>query len=231
MASPPHPREGLRPATPAESRAVFHAERDGLPFLVYRDLDGAQQLLRLPPERATLAIGRNSAADVCLSWDDEVSGLHAQLEQAAGEYALVDDGLSRNGSYVNGERVHGRRRLRDGDMLRFARTVVLFRNPEAAARAVTRAAEKGLTRADLSAQQRKVLVALCRPFRDGIVFATPPTNQQIADEMFLSIGAVKLHLRELFEKFDVGDLPQNKKRLALVGRALQSGLVSKREPE
>lgn len=231
MASPPHPHEGPRPVTPAESRAVFHAERDGLPFLVYRDLDGAQQLLRLPPERATLAIGRNSAADVCLGWDDEVSGLHAQLEQAAGEYALVDDGLSRNGSYVNGERVHGRRRLRDSDMLRFGRTVVLFRSPEPAARDVTRAAEKGLTPADLSAQQRKVLVALCRPFRDGIMFATPPTNQQIADELFLSVDAVKFHLRALFEKFDVGDLPQNKKRLALVGRALQSGLVSEREPE
>jgi hypothetical protein len=42
---------------------------------------------------------------------------------------------------------------------------------------------------------------------------------------------VKLHLRALFEKFDVGDLPQNQKRLALVQRALQSGLVSEREPE
>ena len=231
MARPPHPREGPRPVSTAESRAVFHAERDGLPFLVYRDLDGEQRLLRLPPERATLAIGRNSAADVCLGWDDEVSGLHAQLEQAAGEYALADDGLSRNGSYVNGERVHGRRRLRDGDMLRFGRTVILFRIPDAGERDVTRVAEKGLTSADLSAQQRKVLIALCRPFRDGMVFATPPTNQQIADELFLSVDAVKLHLRALFDKFDVGDLPQNKKRLALVGRALQSGLVSEQERE
>ena len=231
MASPPHPREGPRPVTTAESRAVFYAERDGLPFLVYRDLGGEQQLLRLPPEGAALAIGRNPAADVCLGWDDEVSGLHAQLEQVAGEYALVDDGLSRNGSFVNGERVQGRRRLRDGDMLRFGRTVVLFRIPGTAGRDVTRVAEKVLTSAELSAQQRKVLVALCRPFRDGSLFATPATNRQIADELFLSVDAVKLHLRALFEKFDVGDLPQNQKRLALVQRALQSGLISEREPE
>lgn len=230
MASP-HPVMGPCPATTAESRAVYHAERDGLPFLVYRDLGGEQQLLRLLPERATLAIGRNPAADVCLGWDDEVSGLHAQLEHVVGEYALVDDGLSRNGSFVNGERVHGRRRLRDGDMLRFGRTVVLFRNPGTAGRDVTRVAEKVLTSAELSPQQRKVLVALCRPFRDGTVFATPPTNQQIADELFLSVDAVKVHLRALFKKCDVGDLPQNKKRLALVQRALQSGLVSEREPE
>jgi pSer/pThr/pTyr-binding forkhead associated (FHA) protein len=215
--------------TTAEARAVFHAERDGIPFLVYRNLEDTQQILRLPHER-TLSIGRNAAADVFLGWDEEVSGLHAQLEQAGGEYALVDDGLSRNGSYVNGERVHGRRRLRDGDMLRFGRTVVLFRSP-LAARDVTKVAEKGLTSADLSAQQRKVLHALCRPFRDGSGFATPPTNQQIAEELFLSVDTVKLHLRALFEKFEVEDQPQNKKRLALVERALQSGLISTRETE
>jgi DNA-binding NarL/FixJ family response regulator len=231
MANAPHPREGPRPATPAELRAVFDAEREGIPFLVCRDLEGAQQLFRLPPERPTLAIGRNAAADVCLSWDDEVSGLHAQLEQVAGEYALVDDGLSRNGSYVNGERVHGRRRLRDGDLLRLGQTAVLFRSPEAAARDETKVGKKVLTTADLSAQQRKVLVALCRPFLDSSAFATPPTNQQIAAELFLSVDAVKLHLRALSEKFDVGDLPQNKKRVALVAQALQSGLVSERELE
>ena len=227
MASAPHAREGPHPATLDESRAVFRAELDRLPFLLYRDFEGEQHIVALPPDRITLAIGRNAAADMCLGWDDEVSGLHAQLEQVAGEHTLVDDGLSRNGSYVNGERVHGRRRLRDGDMLRFGRTVVLFRKPEGASD-LTRVAQT-LTRADLSPQQRKVLVALCRPFRAGVGFATPPTNQQIADELFLSVDAVKVHLRALFDKFAVGDLPQNKKRLALVERALQSGLVSERE--
>jgi len=33
-------------------------------------------------------------------------------------------------------------------------------------------------------------------------------------------------MRALFEKLEVGDLPQNRKRLALVERALQSGTVS-----
>lgn len=36
-------------------------------------------------------------------------------------------------------------------------------------------------------------------------------------------------LRALFDKFDVAGLPQNKKRLALAGRALQSGLVGRRD--
>ena len=42
---------------------------------------------------------------------------------------MVDDGLSRNGTYVNGERVNGRRRLRDGDRIVFGETPVTFRSP------------------------------------------------------------------------------------------------------
>ena len=34
----------------------------------------------------------------------------------------MDDGLSRNGTFVNGERLSGRRRLTDGDTLRFGGT-------------------------------------------------------------------------------------------------------------
>jgi DNA-binding CsgD family transcriptional regulator len=220
--------EGPRPATTDESRAIFNAEIEGLPFLVYRDGEGAQQLLRLPPGDGELTIGRNETADVSLEWDDEVSRLHAKLDCLAGEYVLVDDGLSRNGSYANGDRVHGRRRLSDGDLLRFGRTVVLFRHPHSTL-GVTRVTPEMLTAASLSAQQRKVLIALCRPFKDGRSFATAATNQQIAEELFLTVDTVKLHLRALFDKFGVADLPQNKKRTALVRRALDSGLVNERD--
>ena len=74
-----------------------------------------------------------------------------------------------------------------------------------------------------------MLLALCRPFKDGAAFATPATNQQIAGELHLSVDAVKTHLRALFEKFGVEDLPQNQKRVGLVERALQSGLISERD--
>jgi pSer/pThr/pTyr-binding forkhead associated (FHA) protein len=151
------------------------------------------------------------------------------LELVGGECTLVDDGLSRNGSYVNGDRVHGRRRLRDGDVLRFGNTLVQYREPVAETGDSTVAATGILTSASLSDAQRRVLVALCRPFKDGSEFATPATNQQIADELFLSVEAVKTHLRALFGKFEVEDLPQNRKRLALAERALQSGLVSARD--
>ena len=74
-----------------------------------------------------------------------------------------------------------------------------------------------------------MLIALCRPFKDAGKHATPATNKQIAEEVFLGVDAVKVHLRALFAKFGVEDLPQNSKRAALVERALQSGLISRRD--
>jgi hypothetical protein len=220
---------GPHPVTAVELKAQIEAERAARPFLAYRDAGGERQLLTIDPGVTELWIGRSPSADVQLTWDDEVSGLHAQLEVVRDECTLVDEGLSRNGSFVNGERVAGRRHLRDGDMLRFGNTMALFRAPATAEAKSTVVASDALAAADVSPAQRRVLVALCRPFKDGAAFATPPTNQQLADELHLSVDAVKTHMRALFEKFGVQELPQNRKRLAVVERALQTGLVSQRE--
>ena len=63
----------------------------------------------------------------------------------------------------------------------------------------------------LSEGQRKVLIALCRPLKDS-AYASPATNKEIADEVHLSVDAVKSHLRIIFERFGVDELPQNQKR-------------------
>jgi pSer/pThr/pTyr-binding forkhead associated (FHA) protein len=220
---------GAHAFTAPELKAQIEAERAGAPFLVYRDQGGEQRLVGLGGGAAELWVGRSPSADVRLSWDDQVSALHAQLEVVGDECTLVDEGLSRNGSHVNGERVSGRHRLRDGDVVRFGRTAVLYRAPGAAEAGSTVIAADALSAADVSPAQRRVLVELCRPFKHGATFAAPPTNQQIAAELHLSVDAVKTHMRALFEKFDVQDLPQNRKRLALVERALQIGLITDRD--
>jgi FHA domain len=220
-----HASGGTWPTTARELQAIIHAEREATPFLVYRLDQGEQRIFPIGPDRGELTVGRSAEADVSLAWDDEVSAVHAVLEQLVGELALVDDGLSRNGSYVNGERVRGRRRLRDGDLLRFGQTVIHFHSPTDADRRETFSRPQASIMAELSTQQRKVLVALCRPLRAGNAFVAPATNQDIANELYLSVDAVKAHLRVLFDKFAIGDLPHNKKRLALAASALQSGLL------
>jgi pSer/pThr/pTyr-binding forkhead associated (FHA) protein len=215
-------------ASAAELQKRLGAERAGVAFLVYRDGADEQQLLSLTPERERLTVGRASASDLWLSWDSEVSRVHAELERMGDDWTLLDDGLSANGTYLNGERLRGRRRLCDGDELRFGRTLVVFRTPPGTESGVTQLATDQL-QVRLSDTQRQVLVALCRPFADGASFATPPTNQQIASEVFLSVDAVKSHLRALFGKFAVEDLPQNQKRAKLVELAFQQGVVSERD--
>jgi pSer/pThr/pTyr-binding forkhead associated (FHA) protein len=222
--------EGRRPQTSApELKAQIEAERAGRPFLVYRDGEGEQRIVAVEPGPAALWVGRGESADLRLDWDEEVSALHAQIEVVRDECTLLDDGLSRNGSFVGEQRVDGRRRLRDGDTLRFGRTSVLFRRPGEGAPEATVAASEVPAAATISPGQRRILLALCRPFKDESPFATPATNQAIADELHLSVDAVKTHMRALFEKLGVEDLPQNRKRVALVERALQSGVVSRRE--
>lgn len=213
----------------AELKAQIETERRGRPFLVYRDGEGEQRIVVVEEGATCLWVGRGGSADLRLDWDDEVSALHAQIDVVRDECTLLDDGLSRNGSFVGEERVDGRRRLRDGDTLRFGRTRVLFRRPGEDAPDATVAAGQIPAAATVSPGQRRVLVALCRPFKDASPFATPATNQAIAAELHLSVDAVKTHMRALFEKLEVEDLPQNRKRVALAERALQSGVVSRRE--
>ena len=77
----------------------------------------------------------------------------------------------------------------------------------------------------LTDTQLRILTALCRPIAAGNRYATPATNQEIADEVFLGVDAVKGHLRALYRKFGIEDLPQNQKRARLVELAIESGYV------
>ena len=67
---------------------------------------------------------------------------------------------------------------------------------------------------------------MCRPYKDEQHYATPATNQHIAEELSLSLDAVKTHLRTLFHKLGIDHLPQNQKRTRLVETALRYGLIS-----
>jgi hypothetical protein len=215
-------------ASPEELRDRIEAERRGRPFLVLREGDGGQRIVGLDPDDGRLSIGRAPQNDVDLQWDTEVSRLHAELECTAGEWTVSDDGLSRNGTYLNGTRISGRQRLRDGDVIRVGKTLLAYRRPEAEDSRPTQVAGRQVALTDLPATQRQVLVALARPYKHD-EFAVPAANQDIANELFLSVDAVKSHLRSLFARFGIEHLPQNQKRSRLVAEALQSGVISVRD--
>ena len=113
--------------------------------------------------------------------------------------------------------------------MRFGATTVTFRSPQVEDQAGTATAGESPVAVDLSTTQRRVLVALCRPYKDGSAFASPATDQQIAEELFLSVDAVKTHLRVLFAKFGIEQLPEDQKRIRLVERAFYGGVISERD--
>ncbi len=221
--------QDTQPPSPRDLKARIEAERTGLPFLYWRDGAGEQHILMLGENSGRVTIGRREQADVPLAWDQEVSRAHALLEPVGDEWTLVDDGLSRNGSYVNGGRVAGRQRLHDGDRLCFGKTYVFYCQPtnDRGGESTARAADAPPA-VPLSERQRKVLIALCRPVQESRS-ATPATNPQIAAEVHLSVDAVKAHLRPLFDRFGLAELPQNEKRSKLVSIVLTSGILAPRD--
>ena len=215
--------------TARDLKALIDAGRAGISFVHWRDGDGEQHILMLPSGAPRVTIGRREQSDIPLTWDAEVSRAHALLEPVGEEWTLVDDGLSRNGSYVNGSRVHGRQRLQDRDRMCFGNTHVVYHGSTAAPESVStaRAPESPAT-ANLSGAQREVLIALCRPIVDGSG-TTPATNPHIAAEVFRSVDSVKQHLRVLFDRFGLEELPHNEKRSRLVAIVLSSGVLAPRD--
>jgi len=212
----------LRLVTPRELAERLDAERRGTPFLLYVDDNHRQHIVDLAADQ-TLSIGREPASDVRLDWDSEVSRAHAVLERIGGAWTLVDDGLSRNGSFVNGQRVHGRRRLDDGDAIKVGKTLLVY--VATAGEVRTTATTTAGAPPDLSPAQQRVLDALCRPAIEGPL-ATPASNREIAAELIIGVETVKSHMHTLFDLFEVPDMPQNRKRAELVRLAFERGAIS-----
>ena len=219
---------GPHQSTPEELRERLAAERRGDPFLVYRDEDGRQHLVALAEDRR-VTLGRSPENDVSLGWDGEVSRLHAEIERVGEHWLVIDDGVSRNGTFVGNERVTGRRRLEDGDVVRIGGTLLVFRRPGGRATLTTRLSDQRDIAAAVTDAQRRVLISLCRPFKGGGSYASPATNPQIAAELVLTVAAVKTHMRTLFKTFGIDELPQQEKRLQLVALAFSTGVVSDRD--
>jgi DNA-binding SARP family transcriptional activator len=122
------PRE---PVTAKEWKVVAEPPAPAPPsraFLVVRAGHSGQRIIRLDGARQ-LTLGREPNTDVPLTGDPKISRVHALLERVGDDWSISDDGLSRNGTYCNGKRIHRLQRLEDGDLLRIGATTIIFRNP------------------------------------------------------------------------------------------------------
>lgn len=186
------------------------------PFLLYADSDGTERKLTLDGD--ALTIGRRDAADVALPWDPEVSRLHCELVRKAGVWTVFDDGLSQNGTFVNGLKVHGRRPLRDGDMVQVGRTTLTFCSPGPRGTIITLVPGALGAIRQVSEQQHRVLRALCGgedPLGDAEIVAVTGIEEPV----------VRMELLALARAFELDDVPESQWRPELAALARHTGLV------
>src|SRR6202453_1885365 len=155
-------------------------------------------------------VGRGQGANIRLE-DPSVSRLHAELIRRGPYVYVVDLGLSRNGTRVNGRPV-ARRVLEDGDVLSFGTARCRIAGlpaeelPEEAE--LHRAVAPELTRRELD-----VLSSLCQPALSDEAFAMPATAREIATDLVVTEAAVKQHLLRLYQKFRIPEGPNRRTRL------------------
>jgi FHA domain len=214
------------PPTDEELEARRAAERLGDPFLIYRDNEGAQRIFTLGAGVSAITIGRRQEADISIPWDPELSRLHAELELRAGEWTICDDGFSQNGTWVNGMRLAGRRRLTDGDLLRLGRTTITFCDPAPLGIGPTLAPGELSATPRFSEQQQRILKALCRPlFADGEGL-TPASDEEVAAETEIPVETVAIELDHLGRALGLEDMPVGDQRAEVALLAMRAGLVS-----
>ncbi len=177
------------------------------------------ELVSLSGERC--AIGKEKTNDIPLVADRSVSRMHAVLERLPAGWCIRDLS-SRNGTFVNGERIFGERPLRPGDEIVVGRTRIVYRTGVPAAATKTEAAEPA---PELTRREHEVLLALCRPLAAGDVFTEPASIREIAADLVVTEAAVRQHLSRLYGKFSVyGD--KDRLRVRLANEALRRGAVS-----
>jgi pSer/pThr/pTyr-binding forkhead associated (FHA) protein len=210
--------------TPEEFEERQAAVERGEPFLMFRDGDGRQRIYGLQPAEA-VTVGRRTEADISLPWDPEASRLHAELSWRAGEWTICDDGWSQNGTWVNGLRLAGRRRLADGDLVKVGRTIMGFHQPGIGGPGPTMVQGELSAAPRFSEQQQRILRALCRPlFSDGDGF-NPASDLEVSDATGVDVAVVGQELDLLARMFGLEDMPRPEQRAEVALLAVRSGLV------
>lgn len=178
------------------------------------------EFVSLEGDRVT--VGKTASNDIALTHDRTVSRLHVTFERFRAGWCVKDLG-SRNGTYVNGERIWTDRRLRPGDEIIVGKTRLVYQMDEPT---------EGLTQTEtvsappeITRRERDVLLALCRPVLTGDMFTEPASIREIAEELTVTEAAIKQHLLRLYPKFGIGEEGE-RRRLRLANEAIRRGAVT-----
>lgn len=180
---------------------------------------------RIALSRDRISIGQAPSNDISLPFDRAVSRLHAVLENLPSGWSIRDLN-SRNGTFLNGERIWSERPLRPGDEVRVGQTTLVFRVDEPVDQGESTAGVEAAP--DLTRREREVLLSLCTPLVSQEAFREPASIRAIAQSLVVTEAAVKQHLMRLYDKFGIGEQGE-RRRLRLANEAIRRGAVSMAE--
>jgi pSer/pThr/pTyr-binding forkhead associated (FHA) protein len=182
-------------------------------------------LITLSGQRVT--VGKASTNIVSLEHDSTVSRLHAVLENLGFAWSVRDVG-SRNGTYLNGEKISAERVLRSGDELRVGKSRLIFweakEGDEEAASEETISATPADPPPLLTRRELEVLVVLCRPLLSDDPFPAAASVRRMAQELVVTEAAIKQHLQNLYDKFGIP--AEGERRIRLANEAIGRGAVT-----
>jgi DNA-binding NarL/FixJ family response regulator len=135
---------------------------------------------------------------------------------------------SRNGTYLNGEKISTERVLRSGDELRVGKTRLVFweikEADETTAGDATVSVAPTQPPPRLTRRELEVLVVLCRPLVSDDPFPEAVSVRRMAQELFVTEAAIKQHLQNLYDKFAIP--PEGERRVRLANEAIRRGAVT-----
>ena len=177
-----------------------------MPYLEQNDAKSTRHSLAESP----VTIGRFEDNDIVLAQDMRASRHHAEFKQQAGEWYLRDL-RSRNGTFLNGERVT-ESLLREGDIMRIGGSTFVFsieQDPFSTVADTHDARLGGEARPNLSEREKEILGLLARG----------STDQQISEALFISPATVRSHLDRIRDKTSCRRRPE------LTRLAIDLGLI------
>ena len=169
-------------------------------------------------------VGRGPGVDICLQ-DPSVSRLHAEIVRRGMHVYVSDQGLSVNGTRVNGRPVQ-RRVLNEGDVVSFGTVRTRVEGLPTTPVSEQTLALHRINAPDLTRREVEVLNALCRPALAQDAFVSPATSHEIAAELVVTEAAVKQHLLRLYAKFRIAEGVNRRSRLA--NEVISAGVVRPR---